>query len=97
MSEETDLEKDCVKLANAAGFMNRKLDVGPGAKGWLDQVFFGYERVTFFVEFKTPDGVASLKQRRTMRELAIRGHNVRVVDNEEYFIKILQYMKSQYD
>lgn len=86
MSEAKDVEKPSVDHAEANGWMCRKLDVGPGSKGWLDQLFLGPNGVHFIVEFKSRSGgVLSPKQCEKIKILQRMGHAVYVCDTLEEF------------
>lgn len=88
--EATEIEQPCVDIAIAAGWMHRKLDVGPGGKGWLDQIFIGPKGKHFFVEFKTLLGGLSPKQLQTMQDLQALGHDCFVVYKKEQFKFLLE-------
>ena len=91
MSEAEDVEKPSVDHAEANGWMCRKLDVGPGSKGWLDQLFLGPNNCHFIVEFKDTDcGVVSPKQHKKIKKLRDMGHTVYICDRLSNFIPILK-------
>ena len=92
MAEAYDVEKPSVELANNHGWMNRKLDVGPGGKGWLDQLFLGDNNSHFIVEFKDEgvgDSGLSPKQIKRINRLRRMGHRVYVCDDYDQFRTIL--------
>lgn len=91
MSEAKDVERPSVQLAEATGWMCRKLDVGRGSKGWLDQLMLGPNGAHFIVEFKDFDGTLSPKQAERIKTLRRRGHTVYVCDNYNVFTSILGY------
>lgn len=88
---ESDIEKACVKRANELGYMNRKLDIGPGGKGWLDQLFFGPNGSAFIVEFKMPGEKVSPKQHIRITRLQRMHHRVYVCESYPGFEQILEY------
>lgn len=88
--EATEIEQPCIKIAEAAGWLHRKLDVGPGGKGWLDELFIGPNRKCFFAEFKTVNGSLSEKQKKLIKRLKEYGHRVYVVTSEDEFTEILK-------
>ena len=88
--EEADqIEKPCIELAIAAGWEHRKLDIGPGGKGWLDGLFLGPKGRYFIAEFKTGDGRVSPKQDKKIKRLQALGHPVWVVRSVDFFKTIL--------
>lgn len=89
MSEAKDVEQPSVALAEASGWMCRKLDVGPGSKGWLDQLMLGPNGAHFIVEFKDFDGPITPKQRDRIKTLRARGHTVHICDRYSEFNFIL--------
>lgn len=86
---EAELEKECVKLVEAAGGEALKLRID-GQNGFPDRtVLMPYGR-WFMVEFKRPGGVLSAKQRHWCQRLIDLGYDVYVVDNINIFKKILE-------
>lgn len=86
MGEAIDVEKPSVEHAEGSGWMCRKLDVGTGSKGWLDQLFLGPNNSHFIVEFKSRSGgKLSPKQRGRIRTLQDMGHTVYVCDSFKDF------------
>jgi hypothetical protein len=91
--EATTIEQPCVDMAIDAGWLHRKLDVGPGGKGWLDQIFIGPNGRLFFAEFKTTTGGLSPKQEKTVKNLLDYGHKVYIVRSVESFKALLEINK----
>ncbi len=96
MNESKDVEQPCVDMANKAGWHNRKLDIGPGGKGWLDQLFLGPNGGHFIVEFKSPkgkksEGRVSDKQHKRIGDLRRLGHDVYICDSVDRFESILMH------
>lgn len=85
---ESDIEAECMRLVRKAGGEHRKLDVGAGAKGWLDQAVWlpGWH---FIVEFKRPGGKLSALQTRRIARLRALEHEVYVIDNVPDFESLL--------
>ena len=91
MSEYKDVEKPCINIAVSAGWLHRKLDSGPGGKGWPDGLFMGKNNEHFFVEFKDFDTPVSPKQQRKIESLRELGHAVYIIDNEADFSVALTF------
>jgi hypothetical protein len=93
MSESKEVEKPCVEMAEALGWMCKKLDIGPGGKGWLDQLFLGPNNSHFIVEFKEPfgNGLLSPKQRKRINDLRAMSHDVYIVEDVDRFESILKH------
>lgn len=86
---ESDLEAECNKLADAAGYLHRKLDVGPKGKGWIDQAYWGPRGEHFLVEFKTGNHYLSRLQTDKIWRLILMNHDVYVVRSVEEFRGLL--------
>lgn len=93
MSEYVDIEKPCADIAEAAGWMTRKLDVGPGGKGWPDRLFMGPNNEHFIVEFKRPGEPLKIKQMRKIGRLRALKHTVYVCDSVPHFEVIFEHHK----
>lgn len=85
MKEETRIESECVAYAESLGWMSRKLDVGSGGKGWVDQIFLGPNGQYFFAEFKVSGEKPRGKQEKTIRRLRQLSHNVAVFTSVSQF------------
>ena len=86
----TQLESECMKLVGKAGGMHRKLDVGHGAKHWLDQSVWLPGGVHFIVEFKMPDDRLSPGQAAKLRSFQALGQKVFVVGSLPDFERLLE-------
>lgn len=86
---ERDIERACVKLAQRAGVLTRKL-VAPPA-GWPDRIFCLPGGRTWWVEFKRPKARLTTLQHARVWELIDAGHDVVVVDDVAFFAEQLKY------
>ena len=89
MSEKTDVERPCVELAQAAGFLHYKFDRSGGVKGWPDAGFWGPDGDHFLVEFKKPGGRLSKIQEVYRKRFTTAGFAYYVVDNVEAFRSLM--------
>ena len=85
---ESDIERECMLMVADLDGEHRKLDVGRGSKGWLDQAVWlpGWH---FIVEFKRPGEKPSALQARRIQRLRALGHEVHVIDAVEDFRQLL--------
>ena len=92
MSEKTEVEKPCVKLAEVYGCVHYKLDRPGGKKGWPDRAFWGPNGQHFMVEFKQPGQKLSKLQRCPWSDyFRCRGHSYYVVMHVEDFRHTTSY------
>lgn len=73
---EAAIEKQCVKLAEDAGWFVRKV-TWPGRRGAPDRVFIK-DGQTVWVEFKDPDGRLAELQKREIAKMQAAGAKVHV-------------------
>lgn len=87
---EADIEKECTSIVvDEFGGLHRKLDVGPGGKGWLDHAYWLPRRVHFIIEYKIPGGKPSELQRRKLEWLRRNGHEAHLIDGVGPFRALL--------
>ena len=86
---ERNLEAKCMRLVRASGGQHRKLDVGPGAKGWFDQAVWLPNGRHFLVEFKVGRNRPKGLQKSRIETFNALGFAVYVVCSYEYFERIL--------
>ena len=80
---ERDIERDCVLIAEAAGWKVKKLDKND--TDWPDRAFFGPEAFTWIVEFKRPGEKPRDGQEKHLDEFSALGFEVSVIDNVDEF------------
>lgn len=85
---EAALERECVAEVKRRGGLYRKLDVGHGAKGWLDDAVWLPGR-HFVVEFKLPGEAPNSKQVLTIQRLRALGVEVHVITSFAAFVSVL--------
>lgn len=86
---ERRLEEACMHMVRAAGGVHHKLDIGPLAKGWLDQAIWLPDGRHMIVEFKLPGQSLTRLQQGRMNQLKELGHEVRVVSKVEQMQELL--------
>lgn len=87
---ETDLEKQCVRLARKNGFVSMKIEKN-GHKGVPDRLFIGKNQI-YFIEFKRPGGgVVSKQQLFWHNFLKSNGIKAYFCDNFNDFKAILNH------
>ena len=77
---ESYIEKQVVKAAEAAGFIQRKVTYQHRA-GAPDRWFFGDGGRLIIIEFKKPGEKPEPHQEREIKRLRDRGFDVHVIDN----------------
>ncbi len=87
---ESRLQEKCVQEAKERGILVFKT-VAVGRRGYPDLTLHFRGGITVLVELKTPTGKLSALQARLIRELKDYGVCVRVIDNLEDFIELLEY------
>ena len=80
---EKDIEKLSVAFVKKYGGKCRKLDVGQGAKNWLDRLFLMPHGWMFFVEFKQAGKKPRPGQQEMINWLRANGYRVFVIDSVE--------------
>ena len=90
MNEERRLERDCVAMAEDAGWMSYKFDRNGGRKGWPDRGFWGPNGDHVMVEFKTSTGALSPLQSHYREQFVARGHTYVVVRSVDGFRGVLR-------
>lgn len=92
---ERDLERRCVRLAKRRyGLLTRKMN-GLGFRSWCDRLLLPPKGArigapVLWIEFKREGEEPSAKQALHHRELTARGQEVRVVDSEEQFERLVK-------
>ena len=89
-NKEAELEKKCVELVLRVGGKHRKMDVGPGSKGQLDQHIWLPNGEQFDVEFKIGIARPSKLQQEKITWLMLNQHPVYVVRTVEDFAWLLR-------
>ena len=90
MSElERQLEQKCMRLVRKYGGQHRKLDVGAGAKGWLDRAVWMPNGFHVIVEFKVGTNTPSKKQYEKIWELRQGHHTVWLVRSYVEFCRLM--------
>ncbi len=87
---EADIESECMGIVTEHGGEYRKLDVGIGAKGWLDDAVW-LPNWHFVVEFKKPGEKPTALQRRRIRRLRALGVEVHVIDDVATFSSLVAW------
>ena len=80
---EDKIEAACMRWVEQNGGRHRKLDRGHGAKGWVDQVVWMPNGVSFFVEFKVPGRKPTSKQKEKLDWFDLHGHRTFVIHSKE--------------
>ena len=95
MSElERTLEAKCMRLVRDSGGQHRKLDVGPGGKGWVDQAVWLPCGVHFLVEFKVGRNNPSKLQAQRIEKFDRMCFDVHVIRTYQDFERQLNlYLK----
>ena len=89
-NREAELEKRCAELVLRVGGKHRKMDVGPGAKGQLDQHVWLPNGTQFDVEFKIGRARPSKLQQEKITWLQQQQHCVYVIRTVEDFEWLLR-------
>ena len=89
MKLERDIEKACMREVRRRDGEYRKLDVGYGAKGWLDQAVWLPGGVHFIAEFKRPGERPTPLQARRIKRFRYMGYDVGVFDSVEGFVSFM--------
>ena len=87
---EGKLEKACTSLVTKLGGVYRKLDVGPGAKGWCDLAIWLPGGKHLLVELKVGANVMSRFQEHRAEEFSRVGFTVWEIRSLEQFVKLLR-------
>ena len=86
---ERDIERDCVLIAEAAGWKVKKLDKND--RDWPDRAFFGPDAFTWIVEFKRPGEEPRARQEKHLDEFDQLGFATDVIDNVDAFREKFRY------
>ena len=89
---EADLEKNCMDLVLQFGGKHRKMDVGLGSKGQLDQHVWLPNGTQFDVEFKIDEANLSKLQHDKVTWLLLHKFLVFVVYDELQFRAVLHQL-----
>jgi hypothetical protein len=81
-STERALQRDCLKHARSLGMFARKVET-PHYAGFPDCLFIA-DGLTFFVEFKHPNGTGRLSALQKNDHAALEGHGVEVYVIDSY-------------
>ena len=86
---ESEIERKVVKWSREQGMLPLKLTpVSDG--GWPDHFWLFYSPFIAFIEFKTPIGVLSIRQKLRIAELKRRGYHVAIIRSVEEGIAFLE-------
>lgn len=88
---EKDVRDASVRYAKRKGVYHKRMHFGQGAaRGWPDDLFVVGGR-HLWVEFKRPGGKATPLQDKTHADMRAAGCVVHVVDDSEWFKRLLSY------
>ncbi len=89
---EADVRDPSVRYAKRKGVLHKRMHFGYGAaRGWPDD-FFADNGRSLWIEFKRPGATATELQLKIHAEMRAAGLTVYVVDDPEWFKRLLSYI-----
>lgn len=88
---EKDVRDASVRYAKRKGVFHKRMHFGAGtARGWPDDLFVSSGK-HLWVEFKRPGAIATPLQLKIHADMRAAGAVVHVVDDAEWFKRLLSY------